>query len=97
MSSKHIGGDFIYAWPTAEIAVMGAKGAVEIIFRGGDTVKETKKYEDAFSNPIQAAQRGYVDEVIIPSDTRKRIIKDLKILDGKDVVKPNRKHGNIPL
>jgi len=66
MSSKHIGADFNYAWPTAEVAVMGAKGAVEIIFRGKNVEEETRKYEEAFANPLKAAERGYVDDIIRP-------------------------------
>lgn len=70
MSSKHLKGDFNYAWPTAEVAVMGAKGAVEIIFRGKNVEEETKKYETAFANPMKAAERGYVDDIIMPENTR---------------------------
>lgn len=97
MNSKHLRGDFNYAWPTAEIAVMGAKGACEIIFRGGDVASETKKYEEKFANPLGAAQRGFIDDIITPRDTRKRLIADLKVLKNKVVNKPYRKHGNIPL
>lgn len=70
MSSKHLNGDFNYAWPSAEIAVMGAKGAVEIIFRGKNVEEETAKYEYAFANPLKAAERGYVDDIIMPENTR---------------------------
>lgn len=70
MSSKHLKGDFNYAWPTAEVAVMGAKGAVEIIFRGKNVEEETRKYETAFANPMKAAERGYVDDIIMPETTR---------------------------
>lgn len=77
MSSKHLKGDFNYAWPTAEVAVMGAKGAVEIIFRGKNVEEETAKYEEAFANPLKAAERGYVDDIIEPSETRARIVNAL--------------------
>lgn len=98
MSSKQIGGDINYAWPTAEIAVMGAKGACEIIFRGSDNLaEETARYEDRFSNPLSAAERGYIDDIINPEDTRKRIISDLNLLSTKQVDLPERKHGNIPI
>lgn len=70
MSSQHLHGDYNYAWPTAEIAVMGSKGAVEIIFRGKNVEEETKKYEHAFANPLKAAERGYVDDIIKPHRTR---------------------------
>lgn len=70
MSSKHLRGDFNYAWPSAEVAVMGAKGAVEIIFRGKNVEEETKNYEQAFANPLKAAERGYVDDIIMPNETR---------------------------
>ncbi len=102
MASKHIRADINYAWPTAEIAVMGAKGAVEIIFRAdvGDEKKiaaRTKEYEDRFANPFIAAQRGYIDDVIMPHSTRKRVASALSILRTKQVERPWRKHGNIPL
>ena len=97
MNSKHLRGDYNYAWPTAEIAVMGAKGACEIIFRGGDVQSEVKKYEEKFANPLGAAQRGFIDDIITPRDTRKRLIADLKVLKNKVVNRPYRKHGNIPL
>ncbi len=100
MSSKHLRGDFNYAWPTAEIAVMGARGAVEIIFRGSKNVEdEVRRYEDRFefANPLVAAQRGFVDDVIVPSTTRRRICEDLELLRTKKVSNPYRKHGNIPL
>ena len=97
MSSKHLRGDYNYAWPGAEIAVMGAKGACEIIFRGGDVAGETKKYEEKFANPLEAAKRGFIDEIITPRDTRKRIIADLKVLKNKQQTSPWKKHGNIPL
>ncbi|MCI4644910.1 MAG: acyl-CoA carboxylase subunit beta [Hyphomonadaceae bacterium] len=102
MSSKHLRGDVNYAWPTAEIAVMGAKGAVEIIFRKdlGDPEKiaeHTKMYEDNFANPYVAARKGYIDDVIRPHSTRKRVIKALRSLRTKDVKNPPKKHDNIPL
>ncbi|HYI90769.1 MAG TPA: acyl-CoA carboxylase subunit beta [Beijerinckiaceae bacterium] len=102
MASKHIGGDVNYAWPTAQIAVMGAKGAVEIIFRQdlGDADKiaaRTKEYEDRFMSPFVAAERGYVDEVIMPHSTRRRVARALAMLRGKAVEQPWRKHDNLPL
>ena len=102
MASKHIGGDVNYAWPTAQIAVMGAKGAVEIIFRAdiGDPDKiaaRTKEYEDRFLSPFVAAERGYIDEVIMPSTTRRRVARALAMLRGKKVEMPGRKHDNLPL
>jgi propionyl-CoA carboxylase beta chain len=97
MSSKHLKGDFNYAWPTAEVAVMGAKGAVEIIFRGKNVEEETKKYEHAFANPLKAAERGYVDDIIMPDTTRQRIVNDLKVLEFKDRTAPKRRHDNLPL
>jgi propionyl-CoA carboxylase beta chain len=102
MASKHIGGDVNYAWPTAQIAVMGAKGAVEIIFRAdtGDAKKiaaRTKEYEDRFLSPFVAAERGYIDDVIMPRATRPRIAKALAMLRGKRVEMPARKHDNLPL
>lgn len=102
MASKHIGGDVNYAWPTAQIAVMGAKGAVEIIFRGdiGDQDKiaaSTKEYEDRFMSPFVAAERGYIDEVIMPHSTRRRIARALAMLRHKETERPWKKHDNIPL
>lgn len=102
MGSKHLRGDVNYAWPSAEIAVMGAKGAVEIIFRGdsGDPEKlaaRTREYEARFANPFVAASRGYLDDVIMPSTTRKRIIRALKSLKNKTVELRWKKHDNIPL
>jgi propionyl-CoA carboxylase beta chain len=102
MSSKHIGGDLNYAWPTAQIAVMGAKGAVEIIFRHdiGDVAKiaeRVSEYEDRFMSPFVAAERGYIDEVIAPHSTRQRIARALAMLRHKQVERPWRKHDNIPL
>ncbi|WP_372425624.1 acyl-CoA carboxylase subunit beta [Salinarimonas chemoclinalis] len=102
MASKHIGGDVNYAWPSAQIAVMGAKGAVEIIFRqdADDPEKlaaRTKEYEDRFMSPFAAAERGYVDEVIMPHSTRRRISRALAMLRSKEVDEPWRKHDNLPL
>ncbi|MBN2403625.1 MAG: acyl-CoA carboxylase subunit beta, partial [Spirochaetes bacterium] len=108
MSSKHLRGDINYAWPTAEIAVMGASGAVEIVF--GREIKEAaeadkanlrqqkeREYSLKFTNPYQAASRGYIDDVIQPRESRKRIIKALEMLYGKEDTNPPKKHGNIPL
>jgi propionyl-CoA carboxylase beta chain len=102
MASKHILADVNYAWPTAQIAVMGAKGAVEIIFREdiGDAQKiaeRTKEYEDRFLNPFIAASRGYIDEVILPRTTRWRVARALAMLREKKVERPWKKHDNIPL
>ncbi|MGH6798030.1 MAG: acyl-CoA carboxylase subunit beta [Roseiarcus sp.] len=102
MASKHIGADVNYAWPTAQIAVMGAKGAVEIIFRQNindpDKIAAlTKSYEDRFLSPFVAAERGYIDEVIVPSQTRSRVARALAMLRGKKAERPWRKHDNIPL
>ncbi len=102
MASKHLRGDLNYAWPTAEIAVMGAKGAVEIIFRhekdDPDSIAErTREYEDRFANPFVAAQRGYVDEVIYPHSTRRRIALGLRKLRNKRLENPWKKHDNLPL
>jgi propionyl-CoA carboxylase beta chain len=100
MSSKHLRGDLNYAWPTAEIAVMGAKGAVEIIFRGLDAAgiaEKTKEYEDRFANPFVAASKGFVDEVIYPHSTRRRIALGLRKLRNKSLENPWKKHDNIPL
>ena len=97
MSSKHLKGDYNYAWPTAEVAVMGAKGAVEIIFRGKNVEEEIKKYEYAFANPLKAAERGYVDDIVQPSKTRQIILDNLKVLESKKSVKPLRRHNNLPL
>jgi propionyl-CoA carboxylase beta chain len=102
MSSKHIRGDINYAWPSAEIAVMGAKGAVEIIFRAeiGDPeaiAARTAEYQERFANPFVAASRGYIDDVIAPHSTRRRIVNALKNLKGKQLSNPWKKHDNIPL
>ncbi len=106
MNSKHIGADMNYAWPRAEIAVMGAKGASEIIFKreiseaSDPSVKAKEKeneYANNFSNPYKAAARGFIDEVIEPALTRKKLIAGFKMLENKTGPKPRRKHGNIPL
>ncbi len=102
MASKHLRGDLNYAWPTAQIAVMGAKGAVEIIFRAdiADPAKiaeRTREYEDRFLSPFVAAERGYVDEVILPRSTRRKVARGLAMLRGKTLENPWKKHGNIPL
>lgn len=106
MNSKHIHSDINYAWPTAEIAVLGPKGAAEIIY--GKEIKaasdpeaaltqKIEEYRKAFVNPFLSAQRGYIDDVIFPSNTRRRLIRSLQFLEGKRMQKPERKHGNIPL
>jgi propionyl-CoA carboxylase beta chain len=102
MASKHIGGDINYAWPTAQIAVMGAKGAVEIIFRAdlgdpGKIAARTKEYEERFLSPFIAAERGYIDDVIMPHATRPRLARALALLRGKTVEMPGRKHDNLPV
>jgi propionyl-CoA carboxylase beta chain len=102
MASKHLRGDINLAWPTAQIAVMGAKGAVEIIFRSdiSDPAKiaeRTREYEDAFLSPFVAAERGYIDEVIMPHSTRRRLSRVLAMLRNKKLENPWKKHDNIPL
>ena len=106
MNSKHIGADLNFAWPTAEIAVMGAKGAAEIIFKREIASAENPEaklkekedeYNKLFANPYIAAARGYIDEVIKPEDTRNRLIKGFKMLENKVDKLPKKKHGNIPL
>ena len=102
MASKHLQGDINYAWPTAEIAVMGAKGATEIIHRAdlGDDDKiaaHTKDYEDRFANPFVAAERGFIDEVIMPHSTRMRVSRAFASLRKKKTSNPWKKHDNIPL
>eukprot|EP01102_Stenamoeba_stenopodia_P001614 TRINITY_DN11451_c0_g1_i1.p1 TRINITY_DN11451_c0_g1~~TRINITY_DN11451_c0_g1_i1.p1 ORF type:complete len:558 (+),score=153.73 TRINITY_DN11451_c0_g1_i1:178-1851(+) len=97
MSSKHLRGDVNYAWPTAEIAVMGAKGAVEIIFRGKDLKKREAEYVEKFANPFPAAARGFLDDIITPRTTRAHICADLEVLRNKKLSNPPKKHGNIPL
>jgi acetyl-CoA carboxylase carboxyltransferase component len=106
MCSKHLGADYVLAWPTAEIAVMGAEGATPIIFR--KEIKEAEnlkakerelmeEYRNAFYNPYIAASRGYIDAVIVPSKTRPQIIKALELLSTKEETRPIKKHGNIPV
>jgi len=102
MSSKHLRGDFNYAWPTAEIAVMGAKGAVEILYRSELDQPEkiaarTKDYEDRFANPFVAAEKGFIDEVIQPRSTRRRVARAFASLRSKKLTNPWKKHDNIPL
>ena len=106
MNSKHIGGDLNFAWPTAEIAVMGPEGAVEIIYRreiqAADDPQAKKdefirQYREKFANPYVAAEHGYVDDVIKPSDTRERLIRGFEMLENKVVNNPRKKHGNLPL
>lgn len=95
-----------FAWPSAEIAVMGAKGAAEIIFKKEISAADDKEvkwkekeaeYAKLFANPYSAAERGFIDEVILPKDTRRKLIKAFSMLENKEVEKPKRKHGNIPL
>jgi len=106
MNSKHIGADMNYAWPTAEIAVMGAKGAAEIIFRSEIAAAEDpqskwkekeQEYAERFANPYEAAARGYVDEVILPEQTREKLLRAYDMLSNKVEWLPRKKHGNIPL
>ena len=106
MNSKHIGADFNFAWPTAEIAVMGAKGASEIIFRREIAVaddpeaklkEKEAEYAEKFANPYRAARRGFIDEVILPKNTRRKLLKAFAMLEKKEVQTPKKKHGNIPL
>lgn len=106
MNSKHIGADLNFAWPTAEIAVMGAKGASEIIFRreikaaddpAAKLAEKEAEYAEKFANPYRAAQRGFIDEVILPQNTRRKLLKAFSMLEEKAVDQPKRKHGNIPL
>jgi propionyl-CoA carboxylase beta chain len=106
MNSKHIGADMNYAWPSAEIAVMGAKGAAEIIFKNEIAAAKDKdakwkeketEYQTMFANPYRAAERGFIDEVIKPEQTREKLIKAFKMLENKADKLPKRKHGNIPL
>jgi acetyl-CoA carboxylase carboxyltransferase component len=106
MSSKHLRGDVNYAWPTAEIAVMGPEGAVNVVFRkevaeadDPDAKRQelVEEYREEFANPYVAAARGYIDDVIEPAETRPRIIEALKMLQNKRDTNPPKKHGNIPL
>lgn len=106
MNSKNIGADFNFAWPTAEIAVMGAKGAAEIIFRreiaaaedpAAKLAEKEAEYAEMFANPYRAAERGFIDDVILPSETRTRVANAFKILENKKEELPAKKHGNIPM
>jgi propionyl-CoA carboxylase beta chain len=106
MNSKHIGADMNYAWPTAEIAVMGAKGASEIIFKkeidaatdpAAKLIEKEKAYATTFANPYRAAERGFIDEVIDPRETRRKLIRAFAMLEHKVASRPKRKHGNVPL
>ncbi|WP_439880149.1 acyl-CoA carboxylase subunit beta [Pontibacter sp. MBLB2868] len=106
MNSKHIGADMNFAWPTAEIAVMGAQGAAEIIFKreiataedpAAKLAEKVQEYKDKFATPYRAAHRGFIDEVITPSETRAKLIRAFKMLENKAVTLPRKKHGNIPL
>ncbi len=102
MSSKHLRGDVNYAWPTAEIAVMGPKGAAEIIFRKEIETQEqldakAEEYRQKFANPFIAAQKGFIDDIIMPHETSKRITRALQLLRTKKIENPWKKHGNIPL
>ena len=106
MNSKHIGADMVYSWPTGEIAVMGAKGAAEIIFRheikaaddpDAKHAEKEQEYADMFANPYGAAKRGYIDEIIIPENTREKLLRAFKVLESKALTLPRKKHGNIPL
>lgn len=106
MNSKHIGADLNFAWPSAEIAVMGAKGAAEIIFKKDilnaensetEWLEKEKEYSEKFANPYRAAERGFVDEVIEPAESRQKLIKAFKMLENKAIILPRKKHGNIPL
>ncbi len=106
MNSKHIGADMHYAWPTAEIAVLGPRGAAEVIYRReiqssadptATLMEKEEQYRKTFVNPFLAAKRGYIDDVIFPRDTRGRLIRTLQFLEDKETTRPNRKHGNIQL
>ena len=106
MNSKHIGADMNFAWPSAEIAVMGAKGASEIIFKreiqeaenpAEKLAEKETEYAKKFANPYRAAERGFIDEVILPKNTRRKLLKAFSMLENKEVGRPDRKHGNIPL
>ena len=106
MNSKHIGADMNFAWPGAEIAVMGAKGASEIIFKkeieaaedpAAKLTEKEKEYSNTFANPYRAAARGFIDEIIPPGETRRKLIKAFAMLENKVATLPSKKHGNIPL
>jgi propionyl-CoA carboxylase beta chain len=106
MNSKHIHCDMNYAWPSAEIAVLGSRGAAEVVYKNEikksddpDAVlaKRMEEYRETYLNPFVAAERGYIDDVIFPRNTRHRLIRTLQFLENKKVAQPDRKHGNIPL
>jgi propionyl-CoA carboxylase beta chain len=101
MSSKHIRGDFNFAYPSAEIAVMGPEQAINILYRNelktGERAELVEDYRRKFANPFKAAELGYIDEVIMPRETRPKVIAALKALENKRDKNPPRKHGNIPL
>jgi len=105
MNSKHIGADLNFAWPSAEIAVMGCEGAAEIISKGnlggirsgGKARRESRGIHEEICQSLRAAHRGYVDEVIYPDQTREKLISAFKMLENKVAVLPKKKHGNIPL
>ncbi len=101
MNSKHIGADYNFAYPTAEIAVMGAAGAVNILYRKVTDLEEKAKivedYKQKFANPYKAAELGYIDEIIYPKETRKKLIQALEMTKNKNKQNPHKKHGNIPL
>ena len=106
MNSKHIGADMNFAWPSAEIAVMGAKGASEIIFKreiesaadpAAKLLEKEREYAETFANPYRAAERGFIDEVVLPAETRRKLIKAFSMLENKAVSRPKKKHSNIPL
>lgn len=106
MSSKHVGADMVFAWPTSEIAVMGPDGAANIVFKKDIAAADDpmamrqakiEEYRNEFANPYEAAKRGYVDDVIEPDSTRPRIISALEMLMSKRETRPSKKHGNIPL
>jgi propionyl-CoA carboxylase beta chain len=101
MASKHIGADINYAYPSAEIAVMGSEGAVNIIYRDKLTEKDREEavqnYRDTFASPYKAAELGYIDEIILPSKTRHKLIQALEMTQNKSKSNPPKKHGNIPL
>jgi propionyl-CoA carboxylase beta chain len=106
MNSKHIRGDFNFAWPSAEIAVMGPKGAVEIIFKKEisnaknpeeELSNKLEEYTQKFANPYSAAERGFIDDVIVPSETKMKLVNAFNLLKNKVDKNPKKKHGNIPL
>jgi propionyl-CoA carboxylase beta chain len=106
MGSKHLRADLVYAWPTAEIAVMGADGAVNILFRKelkdaadpkAERARMVAEYREKFANPFNAAAGGYIDDIIIPAETRPKLIAALELLRDKQTKLPAKKHGNIPL